>query len=240
MLEKLPKNICVLTRIRNEEKIIQDFLDYYGDFPIYIYDDASTDNTRKIIHACPSVRGVIECDKWDEDRTRAEYETRQAVFELAKKDHYDWFIYVDADERIIFPDIDYEKYDAVKMKLFDFYITNEDVEKNYNERLWIGPEYREITMMFRNLPHLKYEHRDQREMRLPESAKIAHAGYVKHYGKAISVEQWEETCLYYMNHFPEPYKTKWKNRQGKAVHTLSDFGAELIRWYMIDDYGYPL
>lgn len=241
MSVSLPKNICLLTRIRNEEAIIADFLDYYSDFDIFIYDDASTDRTREIIYAHPSVRAIIESDIWDTDRTKAEYENRQAIFELAKRyGKWDWFVYVDADERIEFPDINYDDFDAVAMKLFDFYITNEDKRKNYKERKWLGCEYREIVMMFRNLEGLKYEHRDQREMHMPPTARIAHAGYVKHYGKAISVEEWEKTCDYYATNFPEPYKTKWLNRKGKAIHNQSDFGMPLMQWHNKEEYGFPL
>lgn len=240
MLKSLPKSICLLSRIRNEEAIIQDFLKYYKDFPIYIYDDCSTDKTLEIIKAHPSVKGIVEGKEWDTDRTRAEYTTRQAVFERAQQDEYDWFIYVDADERIVFPNIPYDNFDGVSMKLFDFYITEKDKDKGYKSRKWMGPEYREILMMFRGFPGLKYEHRDQREMRMPQFSKIAHAGYVKHYGKAIGIDEWERTCQYYMTHFPEPYKSKWRDRVGKAVHTKSDFGADLITWDQKEDFGYPL
>jgi glycosyltransferase involved in cell wall biosynthesis len=234
----LPSSTCLITRIRNEEKIIGDFLKYYQQLDIFVYDDYSTDRTLEIVKAHKSVKGIIEGKEWDTDRTRAEYTTRQAVFELTKG--YEWVIYVDADERIEFPDIDYEAYDGVSMKLFDFYITNDDKYENYKNRKRMGCEYREILMMFRNLPGLKYEHRDQREMRLPDTARIAHAGYVKHYGKAISIEEWESTCDYYINYFPEPYKSKWRERKGKAVHTQSDFGSPLITWEMKEDFGYPL
>jgi hypothetical protein len=61
------------------------------------------------------------------------------------------------------------------------------------------------------------------------SGNKAVQGYVKHYGKAISVEEWERTCNYYVHYFPR-YAKKWAGRRGKAVHTLSDFGRPLIKW----------
>lgn len=237
--------IAVITRIRNEEKIIQDFLDYYTPFcdGIYIYDDVSNDRTVEICKAHSHVRGIIEAKDWDLDRQRAEWTTRQAVLELAQKDLPDWIIYVDADERIDFSFL-HEQHlklmDGIVMKLFDYYITAEDVDLDYKERKYLGPEYREILMMYKNKPGLKYEFADQREMALPKGSQILYAGAVKHYGKAISVEEWESTCEYYSTHFPEPYKTKWEQRKGKAVHTKSDFGADLITWEMRRDYEYPL
>jgi hypothetical protein len=48
--------------------------------------------------------------------------------------------------------------------------------------------------------------------------------YCQHYGKSLSVEHWEETCEYYMRHFPfDTYGRKWRDRKGRAIHTQSDF-----------------
>lgn len=244
MLKKLYNNTLVygITRIRNEEAIIQDTLDYYSQYcdGIYVYDDCSTDQTLEIVKSHLAVKGIIEGKEWDTDRTRAEYITRQAILELAQKDNPEWLIYFDADERIEFPDIDLTNIDGISMKLFDYYITEEDRDKNYNERKWLGPEYRDILMMFRNTPDVKYHLPDQREATLAPNSRIINTGYVKHYGKAISIEEWEKTCEYYSKNFPEPYKTKWENRKGKAIHTKSDFGNELITWEQKEDYGFPL
>ena len=125
------------------------------------------------------------------------------------------------------------------MKLFDYYITPEDVGLRYSERKWLGPEYRNILMAFRNLPTLSYHAPDQREVGIGAQGRIVTAGYVRHYGKAISVEQWEATCEYYSRHFPK-YSAKWEARKGKAVHVMSDFGNELIRWEERDEKGVDL
>jgi len=59
-------------------------------------------------------------------------------------------------------------------------------------------------------------------------------GYVRHYGKAISIKEWEATCEYYVNHRwadrQPKLRDRWKARKGKAIHTLSDFGRPLINW----------
>ena len=72
---------------------------------------------------------------------------------------------------------------------------------------------------------------------------VKRAGEVKHYGKAISVEEWEKTCQYYINNRHPQGKfgvDKWKSRVGKAVHTVSDFGNLLITWEERKEKGFKL
>lgn len=230
--------IAGITKVRNEADIIDLTLDWYAKFcnaGIYVYDDCSEDNTVDVCKRHPFVSSVIEGKIWHYDRTIAEYQTRQVVLERAKLDKPDWFIYFDADEFIDF-EIDFDilkKVDAINMKLFDFYITEEDKDKHFLERQFIGPEYRIIVMMFKNSEYLRYDSPDQREVHLPPNAKIITEGFVRHYGKAISVKRWEKKCQYYEDYFPEPYKTKWKNRKGKCIKQwkyLSDFNYPLIKW----------
>lgn len=231
--------IIGLSRIRNESEIIQDTLDHMSTFcdEVYIYDDTSTDDTVEICDKHPIVKGIIRGAVWDTNRERAEYQNRQAVLDLARRSSQlksdDWFVYMDADERLEF-DINYFKkcsnsIDGVKMTLFDFYITKDDVDKNYKEREWMGPEYRVILFMFKNGSAAGYSIPDQREVTLKGYPTVITTGYVKHYGKSISIQQWEDTCEYYSKNFPK-YATKWRNRKGKAIHTKSDFGRTLIKW----------
>lgn len=240
--------IIGLTRIRNEAQIIQDTLDHLSSFctgGIVVYDDASTDNTVEICKRHPAVLEVIQGGKWDSNRELAEYQNRAALLSAGKKYAApdDWFVYLDADERI---DYDWERIYkfspgviAVRMKLFDFYITEEDKDSPYYERKWLGPEYRSIIMAFRNLAGLSYHHPDQREVTLNAEGEILEEGYVKHYGKAISIQQWEQTCDYYSHYFPK-YAAKWAARKGKAVHDKSDCGNPLIRWEERTSKGFPL
>ena len=125
--------IAGITRIRNEELIIEDTLNHFGRFCdwIYVYDDASTDNTVEICRSHPKVKAIIENKEWDKDRLRAEFESRQAILNLAQVDSPEWLIYFDADERVEFDFEDFEDYDAVTMKLFDFYITEGDKDLIY-------------------------------------------------------------------------------------------------------------
>lgn len=238
--------IIGLTRIRNEAEIIQDTLDHMAGFcsNILVYDDASTDNTVNVCESHYSNPTIIKNVHWDKNREIAETYDRDYLLKAAQRVFFDadWFVYMDADERIEF---DFKKLktipadvNGIRMKLFDYYITPEDIDKPYTERQWIGPEYRNILMAFRNIPGgLKYNRPDQRSPIVPE--KIITDGYVKHYGKAVSVQQWEDTCEYYSTWFPK-YAAKWEDRKGKAVHTKSDFGRDLITWEEKDKKGIKL
>lgn len=237
--------ITGLTRIRNEQEIIKETLDHMATFcdDIFVFDDASTDNTRTICGNHPAIAAMFVNNKWETNRAEAETSNRRHLLEGAQRysPKTDWFVYMDADERIEF---DWKKLEnlpehvnGIRMSLFDFYITPKDVNKPYTQRRWIGPEYRNILMAFRNIPGLKYNKPDQRSPIVP--GKIIIDGWVKHYGKAVSVQQWEETCDYYANHFPK-YAAKWKARKGKAVHTESDFGRPLITWDQKEKKGIKL
>ena len=111
----------------------------------------------------------------------------------------------------------------------DVYITEEDKNGHYLDRKFVGPEYRDILFFFRRRVALGYSHPDQRECSLVKSANTILSGFIKHFGKGISIQQWEDTCDYYANHFPM-YAKKWSQRKGKAIHTESDFGRPLVKF----------
>ncbi|MEP0859895.1 MAG: glycosyltransferase [Ignavibacterium sp.] len=236
-----------LLRVRDEGPIIKDTLNHLAEFceAVFVYDDCSEDDTLEVCSKHPIVKSIINGKEWDLNRERAEFQNRQAILKEAKKyaDDKDWFINIDADERVEF---DWKKINylddeivAIRMKLFDFYITPEDINYKYFERKWIGPEYRKIIMAFRNTDRIKYEIPDQREVTIG-GGKILDEGYVKHYGKALSIDLWERKCDYYINYFPK-HSEKWKKRKGKAVHNyISDFGLPLIKWEDKESKGFSL
>lgn len=241
--------IIGLTKVKNESLIMKDTLDHWGSIctgGIYVYDDVSDDETVRICEEHPKVIKVIKGTYWDPDRERAEHVNRQAVLEAAQEDatYDDWFVYFDADERI--EQLNYSVFfnpsiDAVACKLFDFYITPEDKDKPYREREYVGPEYRTITFFFRNSDDVSYDKPDQRIVNLPKGAVTGLSGVIRHYGKAISVDEWEKTCDYYIEHWPK-YSDKWRLRKGKAVKVdmKSDFGNNLIQWHEINERGFSL
>lgn len=225
--------IVGISRVRNEENIIENTLSHVSKLvdEIYIYDDCSYDNTVKICKSNSKVKGVIEGKLWDgtpKGREIAEGNLRQKVYEMSVENGADWVYYFDADEYVEFDNIDFT-YDNYYFRLFDFYITKDDINDNYLNRKWMGPEYRDIPMLFKVKEGLVFK------QRIPSGiGNSKFGGYVKHYGKAISIEEWDKTCNYYTNHrwkdVNEDLQKRWLERVGKAVHEKSDFGNELITW----------
>jgi hypothetical protein len=128
-----------------------------------------------------------------------------------------------------------EECDAVRVKLFDAYMTREDHAPYTSGRALLdfrrfyGPEQRDILMLWRNRPEIGFAEGDGRTPRGMRNVKIDL--YCQHYGKSLSVAHWEETCDYYIRHFPyDTYGKKWTERKGKAIHTLSDFKRPLYEW----------
>jgi hypothetical protein len=92
-----------------------------------------------------------------------------------------------------------------------------------------GPERRDILMLWRNRPEVFFAEGHERE---PGGiSRLRTDLYCQHYGKSLSIEHWEETCDYYIKHFPfETYGRKWLARKGQAIHTQSDFMRPLYAW----------
>lgn len=231
-----------ITLIRNEEAIIKNTLDHVAAFvdEIYIYDDCSTDNTVNICEAHPAVKGIIKGKVWANTamgRRQAEGQLRQKVLQLAVSKGAKWIYCFDGDEYIEPIGIDFTE-NAYYLRLFDYYITPEDVETPYLERKWLGPEYRDIPMIFKVHSQLKFTQRVPKHYFVNvykgTFGKVAFGGYVRHYGKAMTVKEWEETCHYYTTYrwkgIQPMLEKRWEDRKGKAIHTMSDFGRELITW----------
>lgn len=224
-----------ITRIRNEQDIISNTLDHVANLVdgVVVFDDCSMDNTVEICESHPIVLKVLKGKTWSstpKGRNIAEGYFRHKAYMEAVRLGATWIYCFDGDEYAEFSDIKFTV-GSYFLRLFDFYITEEDKEKNYLDRKWMGPEYRDIPMLFKVNRHMTFTQRIPRRFDEP----LLFGGYVKHYGKAISVENWEQKCEYYTNHrwngINQELWLRWVNRKGKAIHNgLSDFGAPLIEW----------
>ena len=123
----------------------------------------------------------------------------------------------------------------MRVQLFDAYMTADDHAPYQADRELLdfrrlfGPERRDILMLSRNRPEVIFAQHHKREPGGLE--RVATGLYCQHYGKSLSVDHWEETCDYYMRHFPfETYGRKWRERKGRAIHTQSDFERPLFEW----------
>lgn len=238
--------LIAMTRVRNEALILPDTLDYLAGQvdAIIAYDDASTDNTVDLLRVHPKVALIVANQAWEPNvdaRKRAEGRHRGLLLKLARAQlPHDWMFCFDPDERVTGDLRDYlhgvdAGFDALRVKLFDAYMTSEDQAPYTSEqqlmdfRRFYGPEQRDILMAWRNHPGIGFAEGDGRTPRGMTS--ITTDLYCQHYGKSLSVAHWEETCDYYIEHFPyETYGAKWEARKGKAIHTESDFGNPLYEW----------
>ena len=236
-----------MTRIRNEALILPDTLDYLATQvdAIVAYDDASTDETVDILRKHPKVALIVANRSWEADieaRKRAEGRHRGLLLDMARAElPHDWMFCFDPDERVtgdlpsFVASLEADASDAVRVQLFDAYMTPEDCapyrpdQPLLHFRRFYGPEQRDILMLWRNRPAIHFAEGHGRTPGGMSNVKIDL--HCQHYGKSLSVDHWEETCDYYIRHFPfETYGKKWTERKGQAIHTESDFKRPLYEW----------
>lgn len=228
-----------ITRVRNESLIIADTITHYLKWcdSIVMYDDDSTDDTVEIAAKAGGDRiKIIRGTKWVKDRRPEETRHRHIVLEEARSMGADWCLCFDADERLVgkLPNLSETRHNGFTFRLFDGYLTD-DMKSEYQgghledlPRMW-GPEYRDILILFR-VSASRFVGDGNRCPATKGSIRKAPI-LVKHYGKCLSVEQWEETCNYYAGEgWTEKYRRKWTNRKGRAIHELSDRGRALRTW----------
>lgn len=240
--------IIGLIREKNESLILQDTLDEMCKITdgFIALDDNSNDESLKIITSHSECLAVIHHKVTvTGDRSMEESIHRELLLELGRLYHPSWYLYLDADERIDSPNsvreflldnIDNHDIDAIRFSLFDAYMTKDDHEAFsggplFDFRKNFGPERRDIIMAWKDNSTLSFMTKaDMREPSGLVDNKIITKFFVQHYGKSMSIDQWEETCDYYINHFPQ-YAEKWRARKGKGIHNqLSDFGRPLETW----------
>lgn len=236
-----------LLRLRNQKYLLDDTLRHMFDWchGIAIWDDASTDGTYELaeeIMKGTDMGPVWQTGKWCPDQQNEQGKQREMLFDMAAQ-HFgrdNWFCYVDADERLewypgALDSMNKDQY--YRMWLFDSYLTPDDYDDATPDRVvldglrkWWGPEFREITFAWWG-EHCHWP--TGACIRQPQcSGTPAVAGLVRHYGKSISVEEWERKCGYYANHVPA-LADKWSARKGHGLHTQSDQGNKLQEWGQI-------
>lgn len=237
--------ITSLLRIRNEELIIKDTLEHLSQFSdeIYVFDDDSSDRTVGICQEFPKVKKVLRNYFHSTNQSFVQTAQRKLLLDYARIDSKNkWFGYFDADERIEFDFSKLEQYDKnnitmIYFKLFDAYLTKNNqcpyrqgdlLEKS---RKYFGSEYREIGFLF-NKDKVDYDLKVPGCRQPYADGKTIVDGYCKHYGKAISVEVFDETVEYYCKSMPM-LREKWEARRGKAIHAKSDFNRDLLTWEQI-------
>lgn len=242
-----PLNLVVIMRIRNEEMILEDTLDHISNFAdcICVYDDCSNDSTLDILKSNKKVFLIIKNNKWREgfdNRLLSETRHRGLLLNIANQYlQFKWCMCCDADERYIgnirglVELVPENQPGGIRFQLFDAYMTpGNDHAYQRGDRLegfrkYFGPECRNILMLWQNKKEVVYQGLDAREPSNVNNVVIDF--YCQHYGKSLSYQHWEDTCRYYVNHFPwRPYGEKWNERKGKALHTVSDFNRPLYEW----------
>ena len=226
-----------ITRVRNEALIIEDTIRHFLKYceHILLYDDCSEDKTVDLAEAAGGDRiTIIQGDHWSLDRVAEETRHRALLLDQARSLGADWVLCFDADERLegTLPEL---RGSGFWFRLFDGYMTSAFCDPYRTgpladlPRLW-GPEYRDILMLFSTDPELNwFRGPDMREPVSKNPVALADIK-VRHYGKCISVSEWDNTCDYYVRYFPKRYREKWQARKGRAIHTLSDFNRTLYTW----------
>ena len=180
--------LVAMTRIRNEALILPDTLDYLATQvdAIVAYDDASTDDTVEILRKHPKVALIVANQSWEQDvdaRKRAEGRHRGLLLDMARAElPHDWMFCFDPDERVtgdvrsFVAGLEADASDAVRVKLFDAYMTPEDCAPYRPDlpllhfRRFYGPEQRDILMLWRNRPEIHFAEGHGRDARRHEQA----------------------------------------------------------------------
>lgn len=234
--------IALAIRVRDEWDLVHGLLLQLKDavHEVWILDDASTTWPPSNITGFDGLPTyVFRAAMWSgEGGSFGEGAQRDKLLQMMKRDsRCEWVLQLDADERIANPAgllaLTRQDKDAWVMPLVDYYITPGDADlvdrcSPQEVRHAFGPEVRWTLVLFRLQSWTFVSRGDVREPQGFRRARIGRSTIViEHYGKSISVEDWDRKARFYIEHYPA-YREKWKDRLGKAVHeSRSDFGHVL-------------
>ncbi len=237
--------IALAIRVRNEWQLVRGLLEQLRPIldEAWVLDDASD------VPVGPQLDGIVprlihvRALQWSGSGGKlGEGLQRDYLLQRIKREsRCDWVLQLDADERI--PNVDAlarlattADVDGWVLPLVDFYITPGDAEfVNPRDpsmvREWFGVETRWTMALFRPRRPVYVSRGDVREPQGLRVRRVRESGQcvIEHFGKAISVAEWERKVDFYSQHYPE-YREKWLARRGAAVHNgVSDFGSALQR-----------
>jgi hypothetical protein len=237
--------IALAVRVRDEWSLVRGLLESVRGIcdEAWVMDDASE------VQPPASLRGVVErttivrSTHWSgRGGALGEGLQRDHLLQLIKRrSRCPWVLQLDADERLSDPAalvdlIRTPEVDAWALPLVDYYITPKDAERSDDVqpgrvREWFGIETRWTLALFRAIPTVFVSRGDVREPQgfHPSRVQEAPSPLIEHYGKSVSVSEWERKVDFYVQHYPQ-YREKWLARRGAAVHDgLSDFATQLVR-----------
>jgi len=215
----------IACRVRDSIDLVSYFFDYYSDFDgFFFFDDHSTDGTRSALERNAKTLLVIDdgMDKWSENSWRRQCDHRNAICDkaLSQIKDEDFLFLLDIDEYMVFDDSCMKDRSCIKLSLYDFVITEDDTDEPFYNREWVSTVKRDIVFGCRKRNWMKVESHRTIKTKGLKSSDSSICGKVKHYGRARSVERFDNKCDYYSSYTNyRPYVKKWSARKGNAVVT---------------------
>jgi hypothetical protein len=209
----------IACRVRNSMDIIEDFMSYYDCFDgFFFYDDQSNDGTREYLEAQHNSVVVNEKEDWKSSSWKEQVDHRtqacKKLLDVASPD--DWLFLLDSDEFISFDFNALKKNSVITLDLFDAVITEEDKNGHFLSRKWFEKRSRRIAFAVKCGDFEKVT--GHRTLIIKSGRALSEAcGVVRHFGRARSLNKFDEKCDYYTDHAIDSYKKKWSARKGNGV-----------------------
>lgn len=237
--------VALAVRIRNEWPLLEGLLESLAGtcHEAWVLDDASEEPIPSALtRLLPRVVTLRAEKSSGEGSKLGEGEQRDHLLQSIKRGSAcSWILQLDADERLDRPAavlelIEDARVDGWVLPLADYYIAPEDhalsdLVNPGRVRCWHGIETRWELCLFRATRWLYVSRGDVREPQGLAAKRVSRSSrcVVEHFGKSISVAEWERKADFYITHYPA-YRDKWLARKGAAVHAgVSDFGSALLR-----------